>query len=77
GRLGRFEDAVINFDKAIDLDEKYSEAWYNRGLALEALKRYEEAVGSYDRALKINPQDRMAWYSRDFLSNGWKGGRTQ
>ena len=39
------------YDKAISLNPKYSEAYYNIGNSLNNLKQYKEAIKYYDRAL--------------------------
>lgn len=36
---GRYEDAIANFDKALDLNPDYSEAFANRGVSLNQLGR--------------------------------------
>ncbi|MGB6753949.1 MAG: tetratricopeptide repeat protein, partial [Xanthobacteraceae bacterium] len=53
--LGRRDDALASFDRAIALRPDYAEAHHNRGNLLYALKRYEEALKSHDRAVAIRP----------------------
>ena len=31
---GKFDDAIQAYDKAIELDPQYADAWYNRGVGL-------------------------------------------
>jgi tetratricopeptide (TPR) repeat protein len=54
--LGRYEEAIASYDKAVEIKPDKHEAWYNRGLALGNLGRYEQAVASHERALKIRQQ---------------------
>ena len=54
-RLGRFEEAVAHYRRAIALDPGYVEALYNSGNVLLKLKRYGEALASYEQALAIEP----------------------
>ncbi|MCO6439775.1 MAG: tetratricopeptide repeat protein [Nitrococcus mobilis] len=42
-RLGKVEDAVAEYKKAIERDPRSAEAHYNLGLALVALDRFDEA----------------------------------
>lgn len=42
-RLGKIEDAVAEYKKAIERDPRSAEAHYNLGLALVALDRFDEA----------------------------------
>jgi tetratricopeptide (TPR) repeat protein len=58
--LGKFEEALIAFDKAISLlpdkgailSELYI-IWQNRGKALTNLGRFDDALASFDKALSI------------------------
>ena len=61
---GRYSDAVKSYDRAIEINPDFSEAWYNRGIALTELGRYTDAVTSYDKAVEINPDFPEAWYNR-------------
>lgn len=63
GNMGRFEEAIQCYDKALELDPRYATAWYNKGNNLNAMSRYEEAVFCYDKALELDPCDFRAWAS--------------
>ena len=52
---GKFEEALVSYDKALVLNPGLVEAFNNRGVVLEAMNRLEEALASYDRALALNP----------------------
>lgn len=44
-KLERYEDAIICFDKAIELDKDGSSIWWGyKGSLLYDLKRFEEAI---------------------------------
>lgn len=60
-KLGRYEEAIIAYDKAIETGPKYIHAWNNKGIALYCLGRYEEAIITYKKALEINPKYVPAW----------------
>jgi Uma2 family endonuclease/Flp pilus assembly protein TadD len=62
--LKRFEEAIVSFDKALEIQPDFHEAWYNQGIALNNLGRLNEAITSYDKALKIKPDKHEAWYCR-------------
>src|SRR5262249_31465279 len=51
--LGRLQDSLAAFDRAIAIAPDSFEAFHNRGRTLHALRRHDEAVASYDRALAI------------------------
>ena len=51
----RYEEALTYFDRALILDQNFTEAWYTKGVALHNLRRFDEAVICYDRALVLTP----------------------
>jgi tetratricopeptide (TPR) repeat protein len=57
-------ECIEYYEKAIDLNPHYTEAWYNKGSALDELGRYEEALAAYDHAVDINSQFTRAWYNK-------------
>ncbi len=61
GDLGRYKDAVLSFEKAIELDPDRQEAWFSRSNALAATSRFQEATVSYQRAAELDPQDYQTW----------------
>ncbi len=48
--LGRHEEAVASYDKALAVKPDLYAAWFNRGIALDRLGHHEEAVASYAQA---------------------------
>lgn len=48
--LGRYDEALRCFDKAIALYREYAEAWNRKGLALMALDRNIEADAAFAKA---------------------------
>jgi tetratricopeptide (TPR) repeat protein/CHAT domain-containing protein len=61
GDLGRYEDAVISFEKTIELDSERQEAWFSRSNALAAAGRFQESTISYQKTTELNPQDYQTW----------------
>jgi tetratricopeptide (TPR) repeat protein len=53
--LGRYEEAVSSYDKAIGLIKDHQFAWNGKGLALEKLGKKDLAVAAYQKALEIYP----------------------
>jgi len=63
-RLGRFEEALAHYRRAVALDPHYVEALYNGGNLLLKLKRFEEALASYERVLALEPGFAEAIHNR-------------
>ncbi|MEK8016509.1 MAG: toll/interleukin-1 receptor domain-containing protein [Candidatus Parabeggiatoa sp.] len=62
--LGRYEEAIASYDKALQFKKDYHISWYNRGNALRKLGRHEDAIASYDKALRFKPDYHEAWNNR-------------
>jgi tetratricopeptide (TPR) repeat protein len=62
--LGRLDEALASYDRAVALDAGYAEAYNDRGIVLEALHRPADAVASYDRAIALRPDYVDALYNR-------------
>jgi len=57
GRMGRYEESLADFDRAIALDP--DKAWYiaSRGETYRQMGRNEEALADFDRAMGLDPDD--------------------
>ena len=61
---GKFKEAIVCFDKAIEINPKYEYALNGKGNALSDLNKYEEAIVCYDKAIAVNPKDEDAWNNK-------------
>jgi tetratricopeptide (TPR) repeat protein len=61
---GNNEEALIAYDKALELDPNHVICWNNKGIVLSRLKRFEDAIACYDRAIEILPEYANAWYNK-------------
>ena len=68
GKSGKYQEAIEHFDKAIELDPNYVDAWYNKGVVLDNLGEHEEAIECYDKALELDPNNADAWKVLSFIS---------
>jgi tetratricopeptide (TPR) repeat protein len=64
--LEAHQSALMNFEKAIDLQPDFFEAWYFHGFSLNRLGRYEEAIASFGEALQREPNDFQIWNEHGF-----------
>jgi len=62
--LGRYQEALASFDRAVEVQPDDYAAWVFRGVVLIHLCRYPEALLSCNKALQIRPNDREAWTFR-------------
>ena len=53
--LGKYSNAVANYNTSISLNPKNSEAYNNKGLCLKKMGDFEGALENYKLALNINP----------------------
>lgn len=51
---GNYEEAIKFFDKTINTNPNCSNAYIDKGIALNALTNYQQAIKSYDTALLID-----------------------
>ena len=62
--LGRLDEAISCFDRALSIDPQDAMAWNNKGAALKTLGRHEEAIACFEKALAFDPQHAMAWHNK-------------
>ena len=62
--LGRHEEAINCFDKALAIDPRDAYAWNNKGNTLAYLHRHEEAIRCFDKALANDPRFAFAWHNK-------------
>ena len=67
-QIGRYEEALESFKRAIESDPYSLYAYYHRLSVLLKLERYEEAIEDADTALKLQP-DFYFIYKRRALAN--------
>ncbi|MGI0018575.1 MAG: tetratricopeptide repeat protein [Nitrosotalea sp.] len=63
-KKGNHEDALIAYDKALELDPNHVSAWNNKGIVLSRLERFEESIVCYDKAIELDPKYENAWYNK-------------
>lgn len=59
-----FENASLNYKKAIALDENYDLAYYNLGALNLKLKNNQEAIDNFTHAISINPNFKNNYFNR-------------
>jgi Flp pilus assembly protein TadD len=54
-KMKKFEDALAELTKAVELNPKYPKAFVNRGDVNMQLENFEEAVRDYQEAHNLKP----------------------
>jgi len=60
----RYEEAIMAFSKAIEMNPKHADAYANRGGIWYYKEQYEKAIADYTKALAINPQSAEYYNNR-------------
>lgn len=64
----KYDLAIADFDKSIELDAKEPYAYYFRGESYASLNKYDKAIEDYTTAIKMQPNFVLAYYMRGLSS---------
>lgn len=64
---GQYDKALADYNSAIKLDKKFTEALNNRGILYASIGRYENALRDYAEAQRLSPKFADAYYNRGIL----------
>ncbi len=64
---GLYDNALRDFNKAIEIRQYYPDAYYNRGLTYDKQGLYDKAIPEYSKAVQINNKYLDAYYNRGVL----------
>ncbi|MBD2337483.1 serine protease [Calothrix sp. FACHB-156] len=70
----KWDLALDAYNKAIDLNPHFAQAYYNRGNLYYNRQKWELALADYNKAIDINPQYVLAYQSRAFFTISEKTG---
>ena len=59
-----YQNALVMFNRAIELDENYAAAYINRANVNSILKKYSDALSDYKRAIGLEPWNASLYTSR-------------
>jgi tetratricopeptide (TPR) repeat protein len=62
-RKNLLDEAMVQFQKALEINPDYAEARYNLGVALSKKGHVDKSIDQYERALEINPIYAQAHYN--------------
>src|SRR4030042_1797338 len=61
---GKYDEAIREYSKAIELDPDNAVAWNNRGLASLYKEQYDLAIADYSKAIELDPGYAAAWNNK-------------
>jgi tetratricopeptide (TPR) repeat protein len=61
---GYYEQAISDYDKAIELEPNNAIVYFSRGKAYAYNNKFDEAISDYNKAIEINPKFAMAYFYR-------------
>ena len=53
---GNFTQAMSDYNKAIEINPNYAEAYNNRGIIYDKQGNFTQAMSDYNKAIEINPK---------------------
>jgi tetratricopeptide (TPR) repeat protein len=56
--MKRYDEALADYTRAIELDPSDAEFFGSRGQAYQAIGRYDEALADFNRAIELDPNYR-------------------
>jgi Tfp pilus assembly protein PilF len=72
-RQGKWEEAVANFERAVELDPRSEDMVSNLGRTYGRMRRYEERERCLDRLIALNPYNPSSYASKARLYLVWQG----
>ena len=62
----QWDEAIIEYSKAIELDPEFAPSYYCRGLAYHGKGDLDRAIADFDKAINLNPEFALAYFCRGF-----------
>ncbi|MCK5706856.1 MAG: tetratricopeptide repeat protein [Candidatus Aureabacteria bacterium] len=67
---GNFDAAILDLEKAIEINPKFAEAYNNRGIAYYNKGNTDEAISSFNKSIEIDPRNVDAYSNRGIAYDG-------
>jgi tetratricopeptide (TPR) repeat protein len=80
GEKGQYDQAISDFNRAIEINPRYTMAYNNRGIVYRLKGRYDQAISDFNKAIGINPLDpeaynNLAWLFATAKARGFRNGK--
>ena len=63
GELGRLEEAIASYDKAVEIKPDLHQAWYNKARCYALQNNIEQAIENLQIAINLNPEEYREMYN--------------
>ena len=60
----QYDQALEDFNRAVEIDPTYAKAWYNRGNVFDETGVFDRAIDDFTRAIELEPHYTMAYNNR-------------
>ena len=67
GEKGQYDQALSDFNKAIEINPRYVKAYNNRGIVYRLKGQYDQAISDFNKAIEINPRDAQTYNNLAWL----------
>lgn len=61
---GKYDQAISEFSKAIEIDSSIAVTYFNRGLVYLGTGQLDQAISDFNKSIEIDPRDGQAHYYR-------------
>lgn len=61
---GKYEDAITDYTRAIEIDPGKADYYVNRGIAYLNMKQFDLAIADFDKAIELDPTLAIAYANR-------------
>jgi tetratricopeptide (TPR) repeat protein len=80
GEKGQYDQAISDFNNAIEINPRYIKAYNNRGIVYRLMGQYDKAISDFNKAIEINPLDaegynNLAWLLATAKAPGFRNGK--
>jgi tetratricopeptide (TPR) repeat protein len=62
--IGKWDDAINDFNKVIELDPNYGWGYIDRGVAYQNTNQWDRSIGDFSKAIEIDPDNLDAYAGR-------------
>jgi tetratricopeptide (TPR) repeat protein len=80
GEKGQYDQAIMDFNQAIEINPRYIKAYNNRGIIYRLRGQYDRAISDFNKAIEMNPLDpeaynNLAWLFATARASGFRDGK--